>query len=135
LWEFQQADLGDHVVVTSVAPLTLAQLNPFARETGALDYWAAELPSKKQQDADAFVVVMLFDAESFNRLGSTVFAKYPPIEVIRGSIAPADTGALLRQMEERHQVITFPRTYAELLSLLAKPSVPAARCHRPPIYG
>lgn len=126
LWGFQDAASGDHVVVTSVVPLPLAQLDSFAREMAPLDYWAAELPSNKPGDADAFVVVMLLDAERFTRLRATVFAKYAPIEVIHGTIHPVDTAALARQVDERNETVTFPRSYAEALPLLVKTPLPTA---------
>ena len=119
LFKFQESQQGQHIAVSVVTP---GEIQPFLTTLKPLEYWALDLPKAAGQPTTRFVLTMVVDEQHYNQ-GSTILATAKPLELIHGNIEPLEPDSLPPPAAEADP-IAFPRSYAELLDLTARPSQP-----------
>ncbi|HYL75096.1 MAG TPA: hypothetical protein VEU96_12875 [Bryobacteraceae bacterium] len=113
-----QEDPGGRLACVSL--VVSGDLQPLLSTLAPLRYWALELPNAAGQAIPRFVLVMLLDAQRYDR-GDPVLAGVKPLEAIRGNAEQMDLLSLPPPADEVDP-IDIQRSYSELLASLAKPS-------------
>jgi hypothetical protein len=105
-------------------PLALVSLRvtgdyePLVRALEPIEHWALDLP-KNPDGSQPFVLVLLMDAQRYEH-GDALLAQTKVVEVVRGNSRELNPESLPRASET--DPIDIPRSYSELLGLVAKPS-------------
>ncbi len=116
-FRFEKAPNGRLAIVSIVMS---GDLQPFLNTLAPLRYWTLDLPNAAGQAIPRFVLVMLLDAQRYDR-GDTMLAGVKPLEAIRGNAEQMDLLSMPPPADEVDP-IDIPRSYSELLALIAKPS-------------
>ncbi len=117
LFRFHEAPDGRLAVVSMVIS---GDIEPFLNALAPLQYWALDLPKTAGQSNPRFVLVMLLDGQRYDR-GDPLLARAKLLEIVRGNAEQVDPGSMPPPADEVDP-IDVPRSYSELLALIAKPS-------------
>ena len=91
---------------------------PFVRALAPIQYWALDLPKNPDQ-SQPYVLVLLMDAARYER-GDALLSQARVVEMIRGNAEQLNPESLPAAADA--DPIDIPRSYSELLALLAQPS-------------
>ena len=114
-FRFEQAPDGPLALIS----LRIAgDYEPLVRALMPIQYWALDLP-KNSDPSQSYVLVLLMDAASYEH-GGALLSQAKVVETIRGKAEPLNAAALPSAPDA--DPIDIPRSYSELLALLASPA-------------
>jgi len=114
-FRFDQAANGPLALVSLRVP---GDYEPLVRALQPIEHWALDLP-KNPDGSQPFVLVLLMDAQRYEH-GDALLAQTKVVEVVRGNSRELNPESLTRASET--DPIDIPRSYSELLGLVARPS-------------
>jgi len=117
LFRFQEAPNSR---LTLVSIVMSGDVQPFLSALDPLQYWALDLPTTRGQEGSRFVLVMLLDSQRCER-GDPLLAGAKLLEVVHGKVDEVDSRSMPAPADEVDP-IDVPRSYPELLALIAKSS-------------